>query len=127
MDAKMRREKRKILLLLDNFSAHYITYQPTNIRIEFFEPNLTSHVQPLDAGIIRCFKAHYRRQFCARAIDLDEAGEYDIFQISFLEAIKMAQNAWNAVTNETIAHCWKHTQIQGYVSLLYFTSELIKL
>ena len=115
----MRREKRHILLVLDNFSGHSISYRPTNIRIEFFEPNLTSYVQPLDAGIIRCFKAHYRRQFCARAIDLDEAGEYDIFQINLLEAIKMAQNAWNAVTNETIAHCWKHTKIQGYVAVIY--------
>jgi hypothetical protein len=48
----MRGEGRHVLLIIDYFSGHSIQYQPTNIQIEFFEPNLTSFVQPLDAGII---------------------------------------------------------------------------
>ena len=64
LDLKMRSQKRHILLTIDNFSGHLIDYVPTNIQIEFFEPNLTAFVQPLDAGIIRCFKAHYRNNFC---------------------------------------------------------------
>jgi len=51
-------------MLLDNFSGHEIAYTPTNIQLEFLEPNMTSFVQPLDAGIIRCFKAHYHRAIC---------------------------------------------------------------
>jgi hypothetical protein len=58
LDKQMRRENRFIVLTADNFSGHAITYNPTNIQLEFFEPNLTSYVQPCDAGIIRCFKAH---------------------------------------------------------------------
>jgi len=108
----MRSEGRHVLLLIDNFSGHAIDYQPSNITIEFFEPNLTSFVQPLDAGIIRCFKAHYRKQFCLRALSLDEAGERDIYKIDLREAMMMAEEAWSAVTKETIEHCWTHTQIQ---------------
>ena len=89
-----------------------MSYQPTNVRVEFFEPNMTSFMQPCDAGIIRCFKAIYRRNFCSHALDLDDAGEHEIYKIDLLEAMTMAKKAWNAVTPETIEHCWNHSQIQ---------------
>jgi hypothetical protein len=88
-----------------------ISYKPTNIQIEFFEPNLTPYVQPCDAGIICTFKALYRRAFSARAVDLDEAGEADIYDINTLEAMFMAKKAWEEVSSETIQHCWKHSGI----------------
>ena len=108
----MRQQNRHILFTIDNFSAHYINYEPTNIQLEYFKPNLTSVVQPLDAGIIRCFKAHYRTKFCQRAIKLDEAGEEDIYKIDLKEAMIMAEVAWDEVSGETIKHCWNHMQTQ---------------
>ena len=108
----MRRQNRKICLLVDNFSAHYVSYQPQNVRVEFFEPNLTSHVQPCDAGIIRTVKALYRKAFCLRAIDLDDAEEREIYKINLLEAILMVKEAWAQVSSSTIANCWNHTKIQ---------------
>ncbi|OJA18208.1 hypothetical protein AZE42_14108, partial [Rhizopogon vesiculosus] len=74
---------------------------------------MTPFVQPCDAGIIRCFKAIYRRNFCSRAIELDEAGERNIYKLDILDGITMAKQAWNAVTSETIKHCWDHTEIQS--------------
>ncbi|KAH7925285.1 DDE-domain-containing protein [Leucogyrophana mollusca] len=112
LDIMMRRQNRHICLLVDNFSGHNTSYEPRNIDLEFFEPNLTSFVQPLDAGIIRCVKAHYRRSFCRRAIDLDEAGERDIYKINLLEAMLMAKDAWDSVEPSTIKHCWDHAGIQ---------------
>jgi hypothetical protein len=109
LDIQMRSQGRHICLLIDNFSSHSITYEPKNIHLEFFEPNLTSFVQPLDAGVIRCFKAHYRCAFCIRALDLDEAGECDIYKINLLEGMMMAREAWNAVEPSTIKNCWDHT------------------
>ena len=108
----MRQANRNVCLTLDNFSGHEITYQPTNVKIEFFEPNLTPFIQPLDAGIIRCFKAHYRQAFCQRALDLDDAGEQDIYKISLVEAMYMAKEAWDAINSRTIKNCWEHTGIQ---------------
>jgi hypothetical protein len=110
-DQKMKREGRKVCLTLDNFAGHAIAYQPTNVILEFFEPNMTLFVQPLDAGIIRCFKAHYRNAMCMRALDLDEAGEEDIYKLDILEAMVMVRDAWKKVSPETIANCWKHTGI----------------
>jgi DDE superfamily endonuclease len=88
---KMHQQNHHILFTINNFSAHYINYEPTNIQLEYFEPNLTSFVQPLNAGIIRCFKAHYRNKFCQRAIKLDEAGEEDIYKIDLKEAMIMVR------------------------------------
>ena len=103
LNIKMGIQKWYICLLVDNFSGHKISFAPWNIQIIFFEPNLTSFVQPLDA-----FKAHYCRQFCLRAIDLDEAGNSNIWKISLHEAMMMAIRAWIAVTSTTIQHCWNH-------------------
>jgi hypothetical protein len=110
-DLKMKAEKRKVRLTVDNFAGHAIAYKPTNVVLEFFEPNMTSFVQPLDAGIIRCFKAHYHNAMCMRALDLDEAGEEDIYKLDILEAMVMVRDAWKKVLPETIANCWKHTGI----------------
>jgi hypothetical protein len=107
----MWREGHHIILLADNFKGHFVAYKPTNIRVEFFQPNLTPFVQPCDAGVIRTFKAKYCRAFCARAIDLDEAGEPDVVDINILEAMFMAKQAWEEVSIDTINHCWKHTGI----------------
>ena len=112
----MRTQNRHICLLVDNFSGHNISYEPQNIQLEFFEPNMTSYVQPLDAGIIRCFKAHYWREFCLRALDLDDLGEANIYKINILEAMLLAKAAWAAITDTTIKNCWDHTEIQPYVS-----------
>ena len=58
----MQRQQRQVLLLLDNFSGHEITgLELSNTRVEYFKPNLTSQIQPLDQGVIQTFKAHYRR------------------------------------------------------------------
>ncbi len=108
----MRQANRNVCLTLDNFSGHNIAYQPTNVKIEFFEPNLTPFVQPLDTGVIRCFKAHYRQAFCQCALELDDAGEWDIYKISLIEAMFMAKDAWKAINSETIKNCWGHTGIQ---------------
>ena len=108
----MWHEGQHILLMIGNFSRHRVLYEPTNIQKEFFKLNLTPFVQPLDAGIIWCFKAHYCSSFCQHALLLDEAGEHDIFKITLKEAMMLADEAWKAVSAETIEHCWDHTQIQ---------------
>jgi len=124
LDIKFRNENRRICLLVDNFSAHYIDYQPRNIELVFFEPNLTSHVQPCDAGIIRTLKALYRKAFCLRAVELDEAGEREIYKINLLESMLMVKEAWNQVEASTIRNCWRHTKIQPPTSAASATAAV---
>jgi len=60
---------RKVLLVLDNYSAHVpfeelpACIQLRNTHVLYLLPNMTSKIQPYDAGIIYNFKAYYRRRF----------------------------------------------------------------
>jgi hypothetical protein len=111
-DHCLQQEDRSILLLVDNFAGHnYDTRSITNIRVERFSPNLTAHVQPLDAGIIHCFKSYYRRHFLRRALDLFDDGADDIYSINQLQAMRMISMAWEDLSNETIVHCWQKVDI----------------
>ena len=50
--SEMRREGRHVLLFLDNAPCHpKLTF--TNVKLVFFPANMTSHIQPLDQGIIQ--------------------------------------------------------------------------
>ncbi|CAE6504089.1 unnamed protein product [Rhizoctonia solani] len=112
-NADMRGQGRHVLLLVDNASGHK-KFNPNlypNVRVEFLAPGLTSFLQPLDAGIIRCFKAHFRRAQVRRALARLEAGEAKIYHIEPLEAMQMGKAAWDAILPSTIVNCWRHTGI----------------
>ncbi|RPD58656.1 DDE-domain-containing protein [Lentinus tigrinus ALCF2SS1-6] len=112
-DAELRAKGRKILLLQDNFSGHTVPEGLTSIRVENFEPNLTSHVQPNDQGIIHCFKAHYRAKYIERAINHYDSGTTpsSIYDIDILEGMRLADAAWREVDVTTIRHCWRRAGI----------------
>lgn len=108
----MIRENRHVLLLVDNAPSHrHSASDYSNLRIEFLAPNLTAWIQPMDAGIIRCFKAHYRNGFTRLALERDNAGIAKIYNIDQLQAMKLAATAWDAVTPATIANCWRHARL----------------
>lgn len=67
-DLELQLQNCHIALTLDNFSGHTIQYRPKCITLIYFSPGLTLHIQPLDAGIIHCFEAHYQYEFCLCAI-----------------------------------------------------------
>ena len=112
-DKELGKMKRKILLLQDNFAGHIVPDGLKYIRVENFAPNLTSHVQPMDQGIIQCFKAHYRAAFILRAIDHYEMGvtPSKIYDIDQLQAMRIADAAWRKVDTTTIRHCWRKADI----------------
>ena len=107
-DKKLRDQRRKVVLLQDDFSGHVVPDNLTNIEVMNFSPNLTSHVQPADAGIIRAFKAHYRCLYMERALDRYDEGLSPaiIYDIDQLEAMRLADLAWDTVKQSTIRNCW---------------------
>ncbi|CDO68935.1 hypothetical protein BN946_scf185000.g78 [Trametes cinnabarina] len=112
-DAELVAKQRQVLLLQDNFSGHIIPDGLRAIHVENFEPNLTSHVQLDDQGIIQCFKAHYRAKYIERAIDRYDAGTTpsEIYDIDILTAMRLADAAWREVDTTTIRHCWRRAGI----------------
>ena len=78
-----RAQNRKVLLLIDNASSHFNpdknnTEQDDNlnlshIRVHFLPPNTTAHLQPMDASIIKSFKAIYKQHYIRHIIHQFEA------------------------------------------------------
>ena len=112
-DRKLRAKGRHILLLQDNFSGHKPPDGLMNIRVENFEPNLTAHIQPMEQGIIQCFKAHYRIAFIQHSVDKYDSRTTpsEVYNIDQLEAMHLAQHAWREVDTSTIRHCWQKAGI----------------
>ncbi|KZT61245.1 hypothetical protein CALCODRAFT_405925, partial [Calocera cornea HHB12733] len=81
------------------------------ICVEFLDPNMTCRIQPLDQGIIRCFKAHYHRLFYERALACDIAGQADLYKINQKEIMGLADEAGKTVGDTTVANCWRHSGI----------------
>ncbi|GFW55203.1 tigger transposable element-derived protein 6 [Trichonephila clavipes] len=101
-----KREKRHILLFLDNYTVHNNAPPLSNVKFQFFPPNATSKLQPLDQGIINNFKTLYRREGVKSVLDNLE-NQQNVTTISILTAMIMIDKTWRAVTPLTINSCFK--------------------
>lgn len=119
-DKSLRLQGRSIVLLVDNCSAHPNVTGLTCIKLEFLPPNTTATLQPMDQGIIRNFKCHYRaalNNIIISELDSDEQKKAsDILPtITVLRAIYIMHDAWSLVTPETIQNCYRNA---GFVTNL---------
>jgi hypothetical protein len=107
---------RRILLLMDNFSAHKAGVElappPTNIQIQYLPANSTSVFQPLDQGIIQNLKYYYRKQWLQYIIEYIELGQDPTKTVNLHYAIRWLTQAWrNDVANATIYKCFRKSTI----------------
>jgi hypothetical protein len=108
LDTMIQKQNRKILLFLDNAPVHPSDVKLTNITLKFFPANTTCKIQPLDQGIIRAFKAHYRKQLVQHLIaNADSANSVDDISITALDAVWWIDGAWRALTETTIQNTFK--------------------
>jgi hypothetical protein len=120
---------RKVLLLMDNFSAHTAAVEAIrlmpliNTVICWLPPNTTSKYQPLDQGIIRAWKAHYRKQWLIYMVDQFEAGKNPLKTTNVLKAIRWSIKAWQAISETTITNCWHHSTLISRPSELQSSVE----
>lgn len=109
-NAKMKRERRKVLLFLDNASSHPNS-KLSNVQLAFLPPNTTSRIQPLDQGILETFKKLFRKRllaFIAKEMGKDAhiTGPDVLKRINLLDTIYWIKAAWQEVTPLTIAKCF---------------------
>ena len=106
----MAARKKNIILFIDNAPSHVYDIELSHVKIEAFPPNTTSHLQPMDAGIIRNFKLHYKKQMLQEYVSqIDRDGKYQPLDLK--QAIYLTKDSWEAVKPETIANCFRHTGI----------------
>ena len=111
-------EGRKVVLLMDNFSAHISAVDELspplrNTEVLWLPPNTTSRIQPLDQGIIRTFKAYYRQSWLQYMLAEFEE-DRDLFSsMNLLKTFRYLLHAWQAIDDDTIANCWLHSNVNG--------------
>ena len=131
IDKHFRKQKRHILLFVDNFSGHDSPNYLTNVIIRYFPSNTTSRLQPLDQGVIRSFKSKYRRHLMNYlSFNLNQIQTQDIEgmknelkrkidSISLKETINWLTTSWTDVSEKCITNCFIHSgfAISSEVSL----------
>ncbi len=106
--------------MLDNYPVHIplekfaeMNVVLRNTRVFYLPPNMTSVVQPCDAGIMRTFKAYYKKRFNNLLLDGYENNIDNPEKISILDAFRLAVPAWvEDVLPATIANCFHHCKIR---------------
>ncbi|XP_072324184.1 jerky protein homolog [Scyliorhinus torazame] len=100
----------KIVLLLDSYSAHPPVEQldADNVFPTYLPTSCTSLIQPMDQGITKAMKSHYRNSFLRRLVNSYNTGGVDAFKkaVNIEDAILCLANAWNGVTRRTLQNAW---------------------
>lgn len=105
----MRSKKRHIMLFLDNATSHSHELQLSNVKLSCLQTNCTSKLQPLDLGIIRAFKARYKKMMLSHLISNMEnciTVTELTKQISVLDAINWINKSWNDTNSSTVVKCF---------------------
>lgn len=108
LNKKFQSENRNVLLFLDNAPSHSHT-QYSNITLKFFPPLCTAALQPLDQGIIRCFKSKYRTNFIRKllsSLDTNEKADVLAKRVNILHALYWIRSSASALTKSTVRNCF---------------------
>ncbi|GFT06051.1 tigger transposable element-derived protein 4 [Trichonephila clavipes] len=95
LDAIFGKQKRKVILFVDNCPAHPKDIPTTNIKIVFLPPTATSKLQLLDQGIIKVVKQKYRKKLVQRYLR-DMEGKNPT-KINLLDSIHFITAAWDEI------------------------------
>ncbi|GFV23807.1 tigger transposable element-derived protein 4 [Trichonephila clavipes] len=105
LDAIFGKQKRKVILFVDNFPAHPKDIPTTNIKIVFLPPTATSKLQPLDQGIIKVVKQKYRKKISPAV--LERHGGENPTKINLLDSIHFITAAWDEIDPLIIKNCFR--------------------
>lgn len=103
-------EERNVVLIVDNCPAHPTIEDLSNLKLIFLPPNTTSVTQPMDQGVIRCLKAHYRKRL-VKLILCNLDSNKPLPKISLITALQLLVSAWNEVSKATIVNCFRKSKI----------------
>ena len=106
----MTRQKRNILLFVDNCPAHPHIHNLTSVTLLFLSPNTTSKIQPMEQGIIMNFKQNYRRLLISKLIENHDNNT--TMTASVYTAILVIHKAWRLATQAYIQNCYRRGGFQ---------------
>ena len=106
-NGRMKMQNRHVFLFLDNATCHpHIKF--SNVWLAWFPPNTTSVSQPMDQGIIRNVKVHYRKllmQSLLANMDCTPSSSELTRTVSVLDAVIWISQAVQGLLQETVTRC----------------------
>ncbi|XP_064469855.1 tigger transposable element-derived protein 6-like [Ornithodoros turicata] len=104
-DDDMVAEERRVVLMLDNCTAHNEQPKLTAVNLEFLPANTIAKSQPMDQGVIATVKAHYKKCICEKVIL--NLQRHDPLEVDLKAAIEMITASWWQVKATTISKCFR--------------------
>ena len=102
----MAQQKWKVLLFADNCPAHPVVTRLKAVAVHFLLPNTTAVLQPMDQGVIQCFKSWYKKLLLGKKGNaLNSSID---FKVDVLQAMHFAAAAWDHVSGTCVANCFRH-------------------
>lgn len=107
--------KEKFLLLVDNARWNYNLEEAENrdesVFVTTFPHHVTPLIQPMDRGIIRCFKRMYRKELVETIMPLVTSNMLDNAILNHKDLImwdccRMIRDAWSNVENTILENAW---------------------
>lgn len=106
---RMRAGRRHVLLLLDNAPSHPQDLELSNTTVKFLPANTTSVLQPLDLGIIKNIKCHYRTRLLRAVLSKVETASSAAEvakSVNCLDACHWIRDAVRDVKPLTVQRCF---------------------
>jgi len=109
LNTEIRISGRLIILVTDNCPSHAPVDQPlknyegppppvlTHVKLVYPRKNTTPYLQPLDQGIIRSFKASYRRHYTEYLVIYFDTHHSTPPEIDILQAIHLIASSWSNI------------------------------
>ena len=110
VNKKFQAEGRKVALIIVNCPVNPVIEDLSHVKLAFLPPNTTSVSQPMDQGVIRCLKAHYRK-WLVKLILCSLDSNKPLPKVSLLTALQLLVLVWNEVSQTTIVNCFKRAKI----------------
>jgi len=121
----MQNEGRRIALITDNCPAHPSLDLPpkdydgptpselSHVQLIYLPKRTIPFLQPLDQGIIRSFKASYRRKYAEQLVEYFELRNESPPPIDILQAIHLISAAWIELPRHIIYNFWSQASIHS--------------
>ena len=106
VDRQFTKEGRKFVLLVDNCPAHPSIDNLVSTELIFLPPNTASKLQPMDQGIIRSLKSHYKMMSLKKLVEAIEKKK-PFPEFSILDDMQMLDVAWGKVSTKTFVNCFE--------------------
>ncbi|KAJ5203789.1 uncharacterized protein N7498_004668 [Penicillium cinerascens] len=116
--------ERRVLLLLDDSQAHQAAVEstppPANVHIQIFSAQAGGVKPPLNQGITRNLKQHYRKRYLSYMVAGFQAGQSPVHTMSLYYTLSWITQIWRwDVTNATIFKGFRRSNlIEPQLSIL---------